>query len=218
MFSREKKGNEKMKLIKFILGLLSRLNRWLHIRYNCIYCRYKNIQFGKNFQIYNNIYITGARGKIKIGDNFVFTSGDGINPICRNIRGCIFTQHKSSIITIGNNVGISSSSLRVKEKLVIGNNVNIGGNCLIIDTDSHPIDFLARRGEKTNDKKDKYTIVQSAPINIEDDVWIGANTIVLKGVTIGARSVIGAGSVVTKSIPSDCIAAGNPCKVIKYLN
>lgn len=55
------------------------------------------------------------------------------------------------------------------------------------------------------------------PIVIEDDVLIGARSIVLKGVTIGARSVIGAGSVVVKDIPADCIAAGNPCKVIKYL-
>ena len=56
---------------------------------------------------------------------------------------------------------------------------------------------------------------KSAPIEIEDDVWVGAHSIILKGVTIGARSIIGAGSVVTKSIPADCVAAGNPCKVIK---
>ena len=56
---------------------------------------------------------------------------------------------------------------------------------------------------------------KSAPVVIEDDVWIGAHSIILKGVTIGARSVIGAVSVVTKSIPADCGAAGNPCKVIK---
>ena len=54
-------------------------------------------------------------------------------------------------------------------------------------------------------------------IIIEDDVLIGTNCIVLKGVRIGARSIIGAGSIVTKDIPSDCIAAGNPAKVIKYL-
>lgn len=58
---------------------------------------------------------------------------------------------------------------------------------------------------------------KSAPVVIEDDVWVGAHCIILKGVTIGARSVIGAGSVVTKSIPADCVAAGNPCKVIKNL-
>lgn len=56
----------------------------------------------------------------------------------------------------------------------------------------------------------------SKTIVIEDDVLIGARSVILKGVTIGARSVIGAGSVVVNDIPQDCIAAGNPCNVIKY--
>ena len=59
---------------------------------------------------------------------------------------------------------------------------------------------------------------KSAPIAMEDDVWVGAHSIILKGVTIGARSIIGAGSVVTKSIPADCVAAGNPCMLIKSNN
>ena len=53
---------------------------------------------------------------------------------------------------------------------------------------------------------------------IEDDAFIGMNCIILKGVTIGARSIVAAGSVVTKSIPADCVAGGNPAKVIKYLS
>ena len=183
-------------------------NRW--------YLRFKGIEYGKNLQIYNKVYITGCRGKIIIGDDFHFTSGDGINPICRNIRGCIHTDRPNSTITIGNHVGMSSPCIWIQDCLTIGNYVKIGGNCLILDTDTHQIDFLARRGEKTTNG-DITTTIQSAPITIEDDVWIGANCIILKGVTIGARSVIGAGSVVTKSIPADCIAAGNPCKVIREL-
>ena len=88
---------------------------------------------------------------------------------------------------------------------------------MILDTDVHQLDYLARRGVRVSDKVDDITTVQSAPITIEDDVWIGANCQILKGVTIGARSIIGAGSVVTKSIPADCIAAGNPCRVIRTL-
>lgn len=186
--------------------------------FNRLYFQYKKIKFGKNLQVYNKVYITGKLGKITIGDNFTFTSGDGINPICRNIRGCFHTNDTNTIIQIGNNVGISSSCIRIKEKLTIGNHVNIGGNCIIMDTDVHQLDYRARRGEKVANEDDANTMVQSAPIIIEDDVWIGANSIVMKGVTIGAHSIIGAGSVVAKSIPSDCIAVGNPCRVIRYLN
>lgn len=186
--------------------------------FNKWYFKYKGIQFGKNLLVYNKVYITGRRGKITIGDDFTFTSGDGINPIFRNLRGCIHTATPSSVIIIGNHVGMSAPCIWVKTKLTIGNHVNIGGNCTIMDTDVHQLDYLARRGEKPANPDDVSTIVQSAPVTIEDDVWIGANCQILKGVTIGARSVIGAGSVVTKSIPADCIAAGNPCKVIRRIN
>ena len=178
----------------------------------------KDIEYGKNMMAYNKVYLTGdMRGRISIGDYFHLTSGDGINPICRNIRACIHRGSPSAVITIGNYVGMSSPCIWVKERLTIGNHVNIGGNCMILDTDVHQLNYLARRGEKSADSIDLATTIQSAPVIIEDDVWIGANCQILKGVTIGARSVIGAGSVVTKSIPSDSIAAGNPCKVIKQL-
>ncbi|MBU3855540.1 MAG: acyltransferase, partial [Candidatus Phocaeicola excrementipullorum] len=86
----------------------------------------------------------------------------------------------------------------------------IGGNCVLIDTDAHNMNYIIRRGQNTD-----WGI--SSPIVIEDDVFIGVNCIILKGVTIGARSIIAAGSVVTKSIPADCIAGGNPAKVIRLL-
>lgn len=104
---------------------------------------------------------------------------------------------------------MSSTRLWIHESARIGTNVKIGGCVLITDTDAHPMDYVARRSSNDGTK--------SAPVVIEDDVWVGAHCIILKGVTIGARSIIGAGSVVTKSIPADCVAAGNPCKVIKNL-
>lgn len=186
--------------------------------FNRLYFRWKGICFGQNIQVYNKVYLTGKRGQIIIGDDFHLTSGDCINPLCRNIRGCIHTDKSSSTIVIGNHVGMSSPCIWIHDRLTIGNHVNIGGNCIIMDTDVHQMDYVARRGEKVENADDANTKVQSAPVTIEDDVWIGANCIVLKGVTIGARSIIGAGSVVTKDIPADCIAAGNPCRVIRYIN
>ena len=91
--------------------------------------------------------------------------------------------------------------------------------CLIMDNDAHPHDYLLRRGayEKEVGEEEYYRHIPTAPIVIGDDVWIGARCQILKGVHIGARSIIAAGSVVTKDIPSDCIAGGNPAKVLRYL-
>ena len=204
--------------------LLKTLNIPLAIRtkfypmYNQILFKLNNVHHGKNFKVFNKIYLIG-KGTIRIGNDFMFTSGDCINPISRNLRGCIYTKQDAKI-TIGDRVGISSSSFWISKELTIGNDVKIGADTLIIDTDSHQIDYRLRKKYPHNQEEALFlnSQIHSAPITIEDDVWIGAKCIILKGVTIGARSIIGAGSVVTKNIPSDCIAAGNPCKPIKFLN
>ena len=88
-----------------------------------------------------------------------------------------------------------------------------------MDNDAHPIDYLQRRRsyEKEVGMENYRQKIGTAPIEIGDDVWIGARCQILKGVHIGARSIIAAGSVVTKDVPADCIAGGNPAKVIRYL-
>lgn len=176
---------------------------------NRILFKIKGAKFGNNLQVYNKMFLQIKSGHLIIGDNFTFTSGDCLNPLCRNIQGGIYITNDGNI-NIGNTVGMSSPCLWITNSLIIGNRVRIGGNCTIIDSDVHDIDFLARANLRPHD-------IKNAPIVIEDDVWLGTNVTVLKGVTIGARSIIGAGSVVTKSIPADCIAAGNPCKVVKSI-
>lgn len=119
---------------------------------------------------------------------------------------------KKGTLTIGNNTGINSSSISCYNSINIGNNVNIGGGTRIYDTDFHPIDWKLRMHSTSADD------TKTAPVVIEDNVFIGTGCIIGKGRRIGARSVIAAGSVVVKDIPADCIAGGNPCKVIKYLS
>lgn len=196
-----------------------RISRFF-IYYNRLFFSILGVKYGKRLSVFNRIYIRMYEGaKFIIGDNVIFSSGSGINPLCRNIRGQIFITQNAEII-IGNNSGLSSTALWAKESIRIGDNVNIGGDCIIMDTDAHSLDWRIRGGTLIGiDNKiiKDYDSAKSAPIIIEDNVLIGTRCIILKGVTIGARSIIGAGSVVTKSIPPNCIAGGNPCKVIRQI-
>lgn len=139
---------------------------------------------------------------IKIEKNCRFNSRSSSNLIGVRNKCIISTHKKTSIITIGKNSGFSGVSIGCFDSIRIGNNVKVGSNSLITDGDWHYEDPRSS---------------EPRPVIIEDNVWIGFNCIILKGVTIGANSVIGAGSVVTKSIPPNCIAAGNPAKIIKTI-
>lgn len=156
-----------------------------------------------------NLYKGRPCGKLVIGKNFSCHNTFSTNSIGL-IQRCMFNiSVTGSEIIIGNNVGISGSTITASTKITIGDNVRIGSGCLITDTDSHQLqweDRLFKRGE-----------IGEAPITIEDNVFVGARSIILKGVTIGFGSVIGAGSVVTKNIPANCVAAGNPAKVLRKL-
>ena len=201
-------------MIEKLFNLPSILRVRLSPLYNRWYFKRMGVRFGSNMMVIGKVPIIGP-GKITIGDNFIMTSGEHVSAIISNLQGSLFTSSADATITI--NVGMSSTRIWVHNRLAIGNNVKVGGDVLIIDTDSHELNYMVRNGSSPSGNVWGETI-KSSPIVIEDDVWIGAQCIVLKGVTIGARTIIGAGSVVAKSIPADCIAAGNPCRIIKKIN
>lgn len=148
----------------------------------------------------------GGNGKVTIGNNATFISYGDQSYNCK----CKIMIEKDAKLSIGHHSGFNGVLIYCQESITIGNYVKVGGGTRIFDTDHHSLDWEERR---SMDKK-----VKHSPIIIEDDVFIGTNCIIGKGVTIGARSIIAAGSVVVKSIPEDCIAGGNPCKVIKNIN
>lgn len=159
---------------------------------------------------YEKLFAHHYGGMLTIGKNFSCNNKVNSNSIGL-IQPCVFNiAIDGSSISIGNNVGISGATINAASSIVIEDHVAIGSGCLITDTDSHPIEYSARIA-------DDNTKTKSAPIVIEEGVFIGARSIIMKGVKIGRHSVIGAGSVVTKSIPANCIACGNPAKVIKSL-
>ncbi|WEO77983.1 acyltransferase [Cryobacterium sp. SO2] len=121
------------------------------------------------------------------------------------------TLNANAVIRIGDDTGLTSATVSSAQQISIGARVLIGAGVLITDSDHHvvlPPSTVSRRylGPPTPRESDR--------VLIENDVFLGARSIVLKGVTIGEGSVIGAGSVVASSIPPWSIAAGNPCRVI----
>ncbi len=202
-----------------VLNIFPKLQRESSRYYNRLLLWVCGVKVSSNPTIMGRIYLHLERGaEMTIGDGFMMSSGSGINPISRNIRTAIYAS-KGAKITIGNNVGMSSPCIWAKESITVCDGVNIGACCTILDTDCHNMDWRVRAAREVTSEGvsvDGIT-AKSAPVVICENAWIGAGVTILKGVTIGARSIIAAGSVVTKSIPDDCVAGGNPCKVIKQL-
>ena len=147
-------------------------------------------------------------GKFIIGDDVLCNSGAmfgmGNGPLSK------ISVAQNASLYIGHHSGISNTVISCHEKITIGNFVNIGDGCLIMDSNFHSTDWRQR--------EDRHLDVDSAvtsPISIGNHVFIGARSIVCKGVSIGDRSIIAAGSVVVKDIPADFIVGGNPTIVIK---
>lgn len=121
-------------------------------------------------------------------------------------------------IHCGNDVIINMNCTFVdNNRIDIGNNVLIASDVKIY-TATHTTDVVGRTNSQENKKiSGCFCRTFSRPVRIEDNVWIGGGAILLPGVVIGRNSVIGAGSVVTRSIPENCVAVGNPCRVIKHI-
>jgi acetyltransferase-like isoleucine patch superfamily enzyme len=169
-----------------------------------LYLKIYGVKYGSNIMFYGKAkFIKSCGAEIIVGKNCTFRSKATSNLIGIN-RPCIISATGAhSTLIIGNNCGLSGVVIGCFKSIKLGNDIKVGANTLITDSDWHSSDFRAG-----NDR----------PVFIDDNVWIGEGVKVLKGVSIGKNSVIGAGSVVTKDIPANVIAAGNPCKVIRQIN
>ncbi len=122
-------------------------------------------------------------------------------------------------IYLGNNVSVNMNCTFVDcNKITIGSNVLIASNVQIY-TATHPVELDERLTPNWNPESGEYFCrTYALPVTIGDGCWIGGGVIILPGASIGNGSVIGAGSVVTKDIPENCVAVGNPCRVIRKIN
>jgi len=137
-------------------------------------------------------------------------------------------ESNTGFISIGDGSFINGGTKLIsRSSISIGRNVTIAWGCVIYDHDSHSIDYRDRVADQEQQLSDwhsgnfisnkNWRNVNSKPIVIEDHVWLGFDVVVLKGVTIGEGSIIGARSVVTHDIPAWSIAAGNPARVVKEI-
>ncbi|MEH1823859.1 MAG: acyltransferase [Nostoc sp.] len=134
------------------------------------------------------------------------------------VLGSVIFDRENASISIGKRVFITGS-LIASQNIEIGDDVLIAWGTTIVDHNSHSIYFSERKKDAVDwmaGKKD-WTHVKIAPVKICNKVWIGFNSIILKGVTIGEGAVIGAGSVVTKDVPAWTVVAGNPARIIREI-
>lgn len=148
------------------------------------------------------------------GDSIVVGAGT-------HIRGQLFTFGHGGRIVMGTScyVGVNTR-IWSAASITIGNRVLIGHNSNIFDSDTHPMEASERHRhfvEITTEGWKSPFGLREEPVNIADDVWIGCNAVILKGVSIGRGSVVGAGSVVTHDVPPWVVVAGNPARVVREL-
>lgn len=179
------------------------INRFTFIRFRPEYAAYPVLN--GRLKLYR-----GKGAVIRFGRNVRINSGTRFNPIGGDTVTILYAQ-PGAVISIGDNCGISNSALIARTSITLEDDVMIGGGCKIYDNDFHSIHYEERMSSPDPGIKTK-------PLLIRQGAFIGAHSIILKGVTIGRRSVIGAGSVVTRDVPDNEIWAGNPAVFVKRLD
>lgn len=174
--------------------------------------RAQGVELGAGVWFYGMPIVGLAKGSlIRIGDRVVLCSDSRFTALGVNHPVVLRTLCPDAQIIIGNDCGISGGSICAALRVELGNECLLGANVTIADTDFHAIKPDGRRFNNNPQ------MICSAPVKIEDNVFIGAGAVVLKGVRVGRNSVIGAGAVVARDVPLDVVVAGNPAKILKEL-
>jgi len=175
-----------------------------------LWVRLCGARFGPGLRVVGRPIIRVGTGGLLVGGSEVrLVSRRFANPLVVS-RPCTFTVSRGGALKIGSECGFSGTVIVVRERVSIGDRVLIGANSTIVDTDFHPLAVAARREHPTRGAK-------TAPVVIEDDIFIGMGVLVLKGSHLGRGSVVGAGSVVSGRFPANSVIAGNPARVVKIL-
>lgn len=175
-----------------------------------LYFAAAGVHWGRGWRLYGLPIIQKYRpSTLIIGDQAELRSTMRSNALAPAHPVVLTTRRAGAKLIIGAHFGMTGGVICADESILIGDRVTVGANTTITDTDFHPLDAAERRINPLNGV--------TRPVIIEDDVFIGMGCLILKGVRLGAGSVIGAGSVVTRDVPPGVIAAGNPARAIRAL-
>ena len=160
----------------------------------------KRVQFGRNFVTNGKLVIRG-RGRVIFGDN--------VNAWCHAEKNVLIAYAPHSRIIVGDGARLSGAGVQSNLRVTIGPRCMVSST-IIIDSDFHQLDPVLRH--------DSTVPVPCAPVVLEENVWVGGQSAILKGVTVGENSVVAFRAVVTKDVPPNVVVAGNPARVIKQLD
>ena len=173
-----------------------------------LFYKINGIKYGKGLKLIGWPFVFRyPSASLEIGKNVAINSSFFSNLLGLYQRTIIIARGEGKV-HIGDDVGISGSTIYAREEITIGNHVLVGANTKIVDNDFHPLNVEARNA---ND----FSKLVCKPVRIEDNVFIGCNCLILKGTEIGVNSIVGAGSVVCGKFPDNVVIAGNPARIIK---
>ena len=168
------------------------------------------IEWGTSWKLFGRPILQKHRGsRIALGDGLTLRSWPRSNPLAPTAPVVLSTRRADAVLEVGDDCGFTGTTLVAADRITIGDRVLVGGNASIVDFDFHPLTPEAR-AENIN-------AGAAAPIVIGDDVFVGMEALVLKGVTIGDGAVVGAGAVVTQDVPPRTVVAGNPAQAVRDL-
>jgi acetyltransferase-like isoleucine patch superfamily enzyme len=168
------------------------------------------VKWGSGWSFYGAPIIQKhLHSKMSFGVGLQLRSSPQSNPLGINHPVILATLNRNAQLIIGDHFAMSGGCICVAEKVMIGNNVAVGANTTIVDTDFHPLSSSLRAINPQD--------AETKPVIIKDEVFIGMYCLILKGITIGKGSVIGAGSIVAKDVPPGVIVAGNPARIIREI-
>ena len=180
---------------------------WPYIR---LQFAFHGIDWGERWRIFGAPILQRHRGSvIRVGDGLVLRSWPRSNPLAPTHPVVLSTRSRDAEIVLGDDCGLTGVVIVAETGVMVGDRVLIGGNAQIVDTDFHPLHAEVRQQDMNAGTTRR--------IRIGDDVFIGMNSIILKGVNVGTGSVVGAGSVVSQDVPPKTIVAGNPARVVRSL-